>query len=159
MRIKINTRTRDALRAATVIVACALTAGGLTMVSITAADARNPDTTPRPVGTITVRPPTPLPSATGKPAAPAKVITPRQVAHALRYCGRLADEYQAPCIALYLRDAQTKTNPSGSVVSNPAGPALAAECADSPVKVYCTPVRPVPEPDPQPVPKFAPTCE
>jgi hypothetical protein len=117
---------RIKLAPAAVAAASLVAAAALISLPFLASPTSDTTATPQPAGTITVRPP----SLVELPAPAA--VSASKVAHALRYCGRLADEYRVPCIALYLRDAQSKTNPDGSAISNPAGPALAAECADSP---------------------------
>jgi hypothetical protein len=121
---KITART--ALNAAALTLGAATVAGVLTLTSITTANARNPDTSrPQPAGTVTVHAPTPA------APTPAKVITAYQVAHALKTCDVMSQEFQVPCIALYLRDAETRTLADGSVITNPPGPALVAECLDT----------------------------
>jgi len=122
---KITART--ALNATALTLGAATVAGVLTLTSITTANARNPDTSrPQPAGTVTVHAPAPATSAT-----PARIITAYQVAHALKTCDVMSLEFQVPCIALYLRDAETRTLADGSVISNPPGPALLAECLDT----------------------------
>lgn len=100
---------------------------GLTAVALYASSLPA-DTTarPAPLATVTVRPTVTIPSYTVRTGS--KPVTAYRVAHALKACSGFGDQYQVPCIALYLRDAQTRTNPDGSAISNPAGPALVAEC-------------------------------
>jgi hypothetical protein len=71
----------------------------------------------------------------GVPVSPVPAVTatitptvPRPVVAAVRACHTVPDRFTGYCVALYLRPAQSRRNPSGSVITNPAGPALLSEC-------------------------------
>lgn len=100
---------------------------GLTAVALYASSLPAVTTArPRPLATVTVRPTVTIPSYTVRTGS--RPVTAYRVAHALKACSGFGDRYQVPCIALYLRPEQSRTNSDGSVISNPAGPALVAEC-------------------------------
>lgn len=86
--------------------------------------------TPRPSGTITVRPPF-LPAAANPLLRPATAVpaspTAHQVAAALKACDGIRDEFYVPCVTLALRPAATRTNDSGAVISDPPGLRIVTE--------------------------------
>ena len=78
--------------------------------------------TPTPLATVTVRP-----TVTVKPSSE-HVVTAADIRHARSACDNFGGALNAPCTALYLRQAESRTLADGSIISNPAGPALVAEC-------------------------------